>query len=220
MQQPPTPDWLERANRLALIAGLLSSTVHDVNNALQVIAGSVELLQMAPSANDVVQRRVTAIDTQTKRASRLLQELTGFVRDARTQAEPVELKAAAHQVLTARHYSITKLRITGSVEGDEVTVRVSPKHLQQILLNLVINAEDAKCSALAIRVGRDGDHATVSVEDDAPQHETVGGTREAASSNLGIGLEVSTWLAGHNGGTLTREPLPGGGSRAVLRLPV
>jgi signal transduction histidine kinase len=214
MTELPPPEWLERANRLALTARLLSSTVHDVNNALQVIAGSVELLQMAPAANDMIQRRITAIDTQAKRASRLLQELTEFVRDARVAAETIDLKAMAEQVLASRHYAVTKLRITASVEGEPVRVSANPKHLQQILLNLLVNAEDAHCSTLVVRVGRDGTQAVVSVENDAGKTEP--GTRNR--DVLGIGLEVSAWLAQKNGGTVTFEPAAGN-SRAKLTLP-
>jgi signal transduction histidine kinase len=208
----PSPEWLERANRLALVSRLLASTVHDVNNALQVIAGSVELLQMAPAASEMVQRRIAAIDTQAKRASTLLQELSEFVRDARESAEPVDLAALCRQVVAARHYSLTKLRITAAVEGDAVFVMANPRHVQQILLNLVVNSEEAHASTLTIRVAADGDYGTAVVDDNAPP----GGPPQAA--NLGIGLEVSTWLAGKNGGSLTREPLPAG-SRAIVKLP-
>jgi signal transduction histidine kinase len=208
----PSPEWLERANRLALLSRLLSSTVHDVNNALQVIAGSVELLQMAPAASDMVQRRVTAIDTQAKRASKLLQELSDFLRDTRESAERVDLAAICRQVLATRHYSLTKLRIAAAVEGDSVVVMANPRHAQQILLNLVVNSEDAQASSLTIRVAADGAFGTATVEDNAPGAAPQPG-------NLGIGLEVSTWLAEKNGGSLTREPLPAG-SRAILKLPV
>ena len=208
----PSPEWLERANRLALVSRLLSSTVHDVNNALQVIAGSVELLQMSPAASEMVQRRITAIDTQAKRASTLLQELSEFVRDARESAERIDLAALARQVVAARHYSLTKLRITTTVEGDAVFVMANPRHVQQILLNLVVNSEEAQASALTIRVAAEGNYGTAAVEDNAPQ------SGASQPGNLGIGLEVSTWLAGKNGGSLTREPLPSG-SRAVVKLP-
>src|SRR5689334_13773355 len=104
----PSPEWLTRANRLALTSRLLSSTV---NNALQVIAGSVELLQAAPAASEMIQRRITAIDTQAKRASKLLNELSEFVRDARESAERVDLLALSRQVIAMRHYSLTKQRI-------------------------------------------------------------------------------------------------------------
>lgn len=214
MKELPPPEWLERANRLALTARLLSSTVHDVNNALQVIAGSVELLQMQPAGSEMIQRRITAIDTQAKRASRLLQELTEFVRDARALAETIDLKAMAEQVLASRHYAVTKLRITASVVGEPVRVSANPKHLQQILLNLMVNAEDAQCSTLVVRVGREGDQAIVSIENNAGKPDAGTGNREL----LGIGLEVSMWLAQKNGGTVTFEP-GADGSRARLSLP-
>lgn len=213
MTELPPPEWLERANRLALTARLLSSTVHDVNNALQVIAGSVELLQMAPAASEMIQRRITAIDTQSKRASKLLQDLTEFVRDARSLAETIELKALAEQMLVTRHYAITKLRITVTVEGEPVKVSANPKHLQQILLNLLVNAEDARCSTLAIRVVKEGALAVVSIKDNAGPRP-----QDATRDNLGIGLEVSQWLAQQNGGTVTYEPAAAG-SHARLTLP-
>lgn len=235
---------------MALVARLVSSTVHDVNNALQVIAGSVELVQMAPAASDMVARRITAIDTQTKRATRLLQELSDFLRDARDGAERIDLKAAAQQVIASRHYSLTKLHMTAAVEGDPVFLSANPRHLQQMLLNLIVNAEESGASHVTVRLGTDGDQGTVSVEDNADvvrlKPDTTGGagsppvsssavsafevSRSAASSvasgssrttnNLGIGLEVSSWLASQNGGSLIREPLAGLGSQALLRLPL
>jgi signal transduction histidine kinase len=209
----PSPEWLERANRFALVSRLLSSTVHDVNNALQVIAGSVELLQMAPAASEMVQRRVVAIDTQAKRASKLLQELSDFVRDARESAERFDLAALCRQVIATRHYSLTKLRIDAAVEGDAVFVMANPRHAQQILLNLVVNSEEAQATSLRIRVAVHGNHGTAAIEDNA----AASGAQQPG--NLGIGLEVSTWLAEKNGGSLTREPLASG-SRTTLSLPV
>jgi C4-dicarboxylate-specific signal transduction histidine kinase len=235
MKELPPPEWLERANRLALTARLLSSTVHDVNNALQVIAGSVELLQMQPAASEMIQRRITAIDTQAKRASKLLQDLTEFVRDARKSAETIELKALTEQVLASRHYAVTKLRISAAVEGEAVRVHANPRHVQQILLNLLINAEDAMSSTLAIRVNHEGSQAVVTVENSGGGERGTGngepfdsaqGKRAGSAERLGIGLEVSQWLAQKNGGSVTFEPLfdsaqgkAAVGSRAKLTLP-
>ncbi len=227
MKDIPAPEWLERANRLALTGRLLSSTVHDVNNALQVIGGSLELLQMAPAASEMVQRRITAIDTQTKRASKLLQDLTEFVRDQRLLAETIDLKTLSEQVLASRHYAVTKLRIAASVEGEPVKVSANPKHLQQILLNLLINAEDARCSTLKIRVLKEQNRGIVAVEStvgdrgtgDGEPFDAAQGQRAGASpENLGIGLEVSQWLAEKNSGSVTYEP-GAGVSRATLSLP-
>jgi two-component system C4-dicarboxylate transport sensor histidine kinase DctB len=228
----PAPEWLERANRLALIARVVSSTVHDVNNALQVISGSAELLEMAPGASEAVLRRGRAIGTQAKRASDLLNELSGFVRDARDRAERVGLHQVASQALAMRHYSLNKLRVTTAVEGDEVWVEANARELLQVLLNLVINAEQAIGETgearLRVLLAREGQTATLSVEDNgagvpADAVDTLFDARmtaPGASGDLRIGLGVSRWLAGRMNGTLTHAPADGGGARFVLSLPV
>ena len=221
---PPSPPWLERANRLAIIARLLSSTVHDVNNALQVIGGSAELLQMAPGASEAVLRRGQAIGTQAKRASTLLNELTEFVKDGRSQPERVGLKKLGAQAMAMRQYNLTKLRVTTASEGDEVFVDASPKQLLQIALNLVLAAEaslaDTPDGRLVITTAHEGDRATMSLEttgrpiaaaDFEPNFSAESAGHELG---LGVGLHVSQWLAGQWGGSLTAA-----GSRTILALP-
>lgn len=231
-EPPPAPAWLERANRLSLIARVVSSTVHDVNNALQVIGGSAELLEMAPGASDAVLRRGQAIGTQAKRASALLNDLSAFVRDARDRPEPVGLHAVASHALAMRHYSLSKLRVTTAVEGDEVSVAVNPRELLQVLLNLVINAEQALATTpdarLRVVIEREGDQAAVVVEDNgsgvAPGDlAALFDARTTAPNEAGdlhIGLAVSAWLASRMGGRLTHAPAAGPGARFTLQLPI
>lgn len=228
----PSLAWLERVNRLAIIARLLSSTVHDVNNALQVIGGSAELLQMAPGASEAVLRRGQAIGTQAKRASGLLNELMEFVRDGREQAERIGLKAVAEHGLGLRHYSLAKLRVTPAVEGDEAFVEACPRHVLQIVLNLVINAEracaDTADPRLLLVVRQEGDRVSLTVEDngrgipaDAVSRvfEVPSAIAAGAVDDLGVGLSVSRWLADRSGGSLSYAPGPAGGSRLTLALP-
>src|SRR5215471_6328139 len=93
----PSAEWLERANRLALTARLLASTVHDINNALQVISGNGELLEQAPSADEKTIRRAQTIRTHARRASGVLADLMAFVKDANEQRQPIALHAVATQ---------------------------------------------------------------------------------------------------------------------------
>jgi len=227
----PDPAWLERANRLALIARIVSTTVHDVNNALQVIGGSAELLELAPGASEAVLRRGQSIGAQAARASALLNGLSTFVRDTRRAPERFGLLALAGQVLTMRHYSLTNLRVTAAVTGDEVLVDASPRDVQQVVMNLVINAERALSqipgARVTVAVARDGDAAVVSVEDNgagvsaaaagelfAPRLQDPG-----EAGDLGIGLAVSRALAERMAGTLSYEPADPRGARFTLRLP-
>jgi len=230
-ESSPAPAWLERANRLSLIARLVSSTVHDVNNALQVIGGSAELLEMDPGVSEPVLRRGQTIATQAKRASGLLNELSTFVRDTRDRPERVGLHAVASQALAMRQYSRAKLRVAAAVEGEEVFVAANPRQLLQVLLNLVINAEQALAATpegrLRMVVGRDGGQGSVMVEDNgagvAPDAVARLFDAETLPPNehgdLRIGLAVSGWLASRMNGSLWYAPAADRGSRFTLQLP-
>jgi signal transduction histidine kinase len=144
MSNVPNADWLERANRLALTSALLSTTVHEVNNALQVISGSAEMLNASPPA-DVTGRRTDAIGAHARRASALLAELSAFARDESTAPMVLDLTQIGQRALSLRQYSLAKLKIESVFEtsGDPRTVVSHQRMLLQIVLNLVLNAEQA-----------------------------------------------------------------------------
>ena len=226
----PSAEWLERANRLALTARLLASTVHDINNALQVISGNGELLEQAPGADEKTIRRAQTIRSHARRASGLLTELMAFVKDVSDRRQPVALHAVATQAVALRQYALTKLRITTALDGDQGMVVASPRHVVQIVLNLIANAEQSLAgqagAALRIVVTADGALTRVSVADNGPGLDEAAERRlfalpdyGAAGGALGIGLVVSKWLAEQQGGTLTYERPATGGSSFTLSLP-
>jgi signal transduction histidine kinase len=115
---PPLP-WLARANRLAIVAGLLENTVHEVNNDLQVISGHAELLASVAGANEAAQRRVRNIGTHALSASAMLSELLTFASDDAERTERVTLPRIAEQVMRLRRDSLKRLRIDSALEPPE-----------------------------------------------------------------------------------------------------
>jgi two-component system, NtrC family, sensor kinase len=231
-----TPEWLARANRLATVAAVLSTTVHETNNALQIISGSAEMLGGA-TASDVVARRSSTIGTQARRASALLAELSSFAKDdpgdgaAQNRVDPSQI---AQRALSLRQYTLARLNILGAFEGGEpvphVAARTRP--ILQIVLNLLLNAERAL-------TGRDGGRIVVSarpckagvrltVDDNGPgmpassrDHlfELPPSRTGTVADGLGIGLPVSKWLAEREGGTLALADSALGGCAVSLWLP-
>jgi len=224
----PSLAWLERVNRLSLLSRLVATTLHDMNNALQVIGGGLELLQMQPVDVEAVTR---AIGGKTDRANVLLQDLSKFMRDAGTTAEPVDLRALAEHALTLRHFALARLRATCAVEGDDVTMPVVRREVLQVLLNLLVNAETALRGiagpALRVVVAAHPDGAAIAVEDNGvgvptDLHEGLFAQRpkpgDGVMSPLGIGLAVSRALAERRGGSLTFAPRDPAGSVFTLVL--
>jgi C4-dicarboxylate-specific signal transduction histidine kinase len=231
MSNELTADWLERANRLALTSALLSTTVHEANNALQVISGSAEMLNASPPA-DVSGRRTDAIGAHARRASALLAELSAFARDESTAPMVLDLAQIGQRALSLRQYALAKLKIESVFEtaGDPRTVVANQRVLLQIVLNLVLNAEQALSQKSFGRIGLsvrgESGRVTLTVDDDGPGVAADIVPRlftplmYATDGRLGIGLAVAKQLAERYGGTVEYQPRSPGGARFTVSLPV
>jgi signal transduction histidine kinase len=227
----PTPEWLERANQLGITARLLPNTVHDVNNALQVIIGSAELLDLVAGADEDVKRRGLAIRTHANRATAILSELMAFARDTTDMSQRLSLRALVQRALALRRYSLTKLGIRTTVEGEEDAALGNPRYVLQILLNVLINAEQALLGRsggrIGVRITRSDERALLAIEDNGPGLSADVERRlfrpelgpSGQPGGLGIGLTVSKEMAERQGGTLAFTPAPGGGCIFTLTLP-
>jgi two-component system C4-dicarboxylate transport sensor histidine kinase DctB len=225
----PSANWLERANQLALAAQLLPNTIHDLNNALQIITGSAELLDLATGAEEVeVRRRGLAIRTQASRATMLLNELKAFTRDGTDHVQRLPVRPVIERALALRRYSLTKFGIESSLQGEEAALG-NARDLLQIVLNTLINAEQALAGRpggkIAIEIVRSAEQVLVTISDNGP-----GLSDEAARSlfrpsaspdargRLGIGLTVSRSLAERQGGALAYAAGRDGGCAFTLTL--
>lgn len=226
---PPSGEWLALVNRQALAVRLIATTVHDVNNILQVMSGAAEVLALDPSPAAVA-RRTTSIVGQSAAATAVLQALTAFVRveaDTRDGARPLAL---ATQALTFRQHAFRKARITATAAGDDAECAIARHRLQQVILNLVLNAEQALAGRLDGTILIDvaaGDPVVVTVRDDGPGvPPDVADLMDAwpprpgrGPGALGLGLKVARDLVQQAGGSLQAVTAPGGGACVTLRVP-
>lgn len=229
------PEWLARANRLATVAALLSTTVHEANNALQVISGSAEMLT-PDAAPDIIARRAAAIGSQSLRASALLAELTGFARADAPDRQSVDLAAVAQRALSMRQHTFAKLKIRTQVDAGLVPAHAlaRPWAVLQIVLNLLLNAERAVAGRpdpqIVFTASISGGTSELTIEDSGPGIDpavipTLFHASTAApepAGGLGIGLSVARWLAEGDGGTLVHSSAGKqlqGGAAFTLALP-
>jgi signal transduction histidine kinase len=229
MQQPCLPlEWLARANRLAMVAAVLSTTVHEVNNALQIISGSAEMLGPGTSA-DLVARRGDAIGSQARRASALLAELSAFARDDTPDPDRADLAQIAQRALAMRQYAHARLHIQSGFEsgGAPAAAAARPRAILQIVLNLLVNAERAlagRPDARIVVTVSGGRGAALTVDDNGPGLAPDVAARAfepsiaAEGSGLGVGLAVSRWLAERHDGTLGPSTSRLGGCAVTLSL--
>jgi C4-dicarboxylate-specific signal transduction histidine kinase len=223
------PEWLARANRLAMVAAVLSTTVHEVNNALQIISGSAEML--GPGIpGDVLARRAETIGGQARRASALLAELSAFARDDPPDPDRADLGHIGQRALAMRQYTHARLNIQSGFErsGGRFEVASRPRAIMQIVLNLLVNAERAlagrRDGRIVVGVATGRDRVELTVDDNGPGLRSDAAARpfaprfDAAASGLGIGLSVSRWLADREGGALDLADSRLGGCAITLSL--
>lgn len=220
-------------NRQATVARLVSGAAHEVNNALQVISGSVELLMTSPELPESLRATLERIASHSARAAAAMIGVTALSRSVTEARAPIDLRDVATRAVSLKRYSASRAGLTIALHaGDEpLPVAANAPQLLQAVVNLIENAEQALigCQAgrIEIAVSRDGPFARVTVSDDGPglspqiaaQAFDAFVTTRPRPDSVGLGLPVARAIAEAHGGTLSAEPA-GTGATFVLRLPL
>ena len=225
---------LQEINCLRLVARVVSNAAHDINNALQVIGGSAELLALKSTIGPAEQRRIESIGTQTTRAATVLDRLSAYTRgDAADGRVVADLGELAETAVALRDFTLNRARIAVTIDRNGSPPHragVARRSILQVLLNLLVNAEDAlknrRDGSIQITVVRTGPECRVSVADNGPGISPEArvqalevDTPPALGPDLsGIGLWVSKRIADQHGGRLDITASESGTS-ATLTLP-
>jgi signal transduction histidine kinase len=175
-QEPRSPDdeVLVALNRAATTARLMSGAVHEINNALQVIAGSVELLEQQPALSPPVLKSLDRIKRQTERAAGAVGDLQMFTKAPLDGRERFSLRDVVSHAVSLRRYAVARLGLTLEYKPDEhvnTLVTGNAGLVQQAVLNLLVNAEQAMAGsqgAIVVVIRNSADRAGVQVSDSGP----------------------------------------------------
>jgi signal transduction histidine kinase len=228
----PSRETLLALNRSATAARLLSGAVHEVNNALQVISGTVEILQGRTDLGDPVARALDRVRNQSARAANALADVLVFTKGAVDETTRVDLRDVVTYCLGVRKFAINRAGLTARFdpppEGSFVVLGTRSL-LQQAVLNLIVNAEQAltdRRGTIDVSVGEADGWIEVRVRDegagvalDPPERafEPFVSTRDPWQG-AGLGLWAARAIAEAHGGTLTAEGSTAG-AVFCLRLP-
>jgi two-component system, cell cycle sensor histidine kinase and response regulator CckA len=190
---------LLQAQKLESIGRLAGGIAHDFNNVLFAISGYAELLEQDLSAGEgglpdveSAQSSVRGISQAAQRAAALTAQLLAFSRQQVVSPRVVDLKAAVHALEPMLRRLIGEnVKLVLSFGLTEIRVRADPGQLDQIVLNLVLNARDAMPHGgiLTVEIGA----ATFS-DRDALEHRSITPGRYAvlAVTDTGEGMDERT----------------------------
>jgi len=224
-----------RQERLAAIGVLLSGIAHELNNPLQAISGSAEILEREPGVSPEMRDDLALIRKESARASGIIRNLSRFSRQQGTKPVLTAMREVVASVVELRHRRLHEQQIELVVDQQSTgkTLAVLAE-LQQVLLNFVVNAEQAIASQppprrITIRTFDRENVIHVEVEDSGkgvPQEDESKlfqpfFTTKPVGEGTGLGLSVSYGIIrsfngtigyrrGDAGGALFHFELPGG----------
>ncbi len=232
---------LLQAEKLAALGQTISGVAHELNNPLATILTWAERLSQRP-ADDHTRRGLEAILSESERAAKIVRNLLTFARKRHTTRAMVDLNQVVRETLALRSY---EQRVNNVVTIEALAAGLpqafaDPHQIQQVLLNLIINAEQAMIGAhgrgtLIVRTWHDLDRDAVVLEvtDDGPGvPEDVQPkifdpffTTKEVGKGTGLGLTVAYAIVQEHGGRITDQlrrrarrivlgPAPGGRRRA------
>lgn len=227
---------LVQAEKLASLGQTMSGVAHELNNPLATILACAERLAGRPK-DALTGRDLDAIHNAADRAARIVRNLQTFARKRHTTRTTVQLNQVVVETLALRAYEqrAANVVIVQALAAGLPPIFADPHQIQQILLNLIINAEQAMLAAhgrgtLILRSWHDPERDAVilEVKDDGPgMPEEVQAkvfdpffTTKAVGKGTGLGLTVAYAIAHEHGGRLRVESGHGRGASFFLELPV
>ncbi|MGE0591285.1 MAG: hypothetical protein AB7G23_04930 [Vicinamibacterales bacterium] len=132
-------------SRSATAARLCGSVVHDANNALQVIASTVEMLQLQPDLSPRVATALERLEQQTSRAAVALASLLPFTRPLAGDTERVSLHEVAVRAAGLRRYAVERAGhplIVVAAPDVSYAVRARRGALEQVIVDLILQMEE------------------------------------------------------------------------------
>jgi PAS domain S-box-containing protein len=222
---------LVQADKLSSIGLLAAGVAHEVNTPLAVISTYAQMLAKQVAEDEQKSRILEKIARQTFRASEIVNSLLNFSRTPTAELTEVHLNRVIQETLSLLEHQLKKagIEVRTKLDPELEAVKGNPGKLQQVFLNLFLNARDAMephgVLEVVTRPGENG--VVVDVIDTghgiAPEHLSriydPFFTTKSAKKGTGLGLSVTYGIIQEHGGAIEAISRPAGGTCFRLEFP-
>lgn len=228
-------DQLYHSDKLASIGLLVSGVAHEINNPLTGAIAYTELLRMKVKDEDILKELKKILDS-AERCKRIVDNLLTFSRQ-RTPSKSLEsINDIIDRAIDLRGYWLRSSNIEVVRDYDTTsTVFVDSQQIQQVILNILLNAEQAITGCgqrhgritFSTRYDKEGRKILVRIADNGPGIPQAilpkifdpFFTTKPMGVGTGLGLSVSHGIITEHSGTITAENIPGSGAVFTIELP-
>jgi len=227
---------LSQSDKLSSIGLLAAGVAHEVNTPLAVISSYTQMLSKQLQGDPQKASLLEKITRQTFRASEIVNNLLNFSRTSGSEIGDVDVnKVIADTLALLEHqFKVAKVDVQVTPEPALPAIQGNAGRLQQVFLNLFLNAKDAMPGGGTLRVATlNGESVSVSVSDSgtgiAPEHiqriydpffTTKTAPREGQARGTGLGLSVTYGIIQEHAGKIRVESHPGAGTTFTLDFPL
>lgn len=240
---------LARVDKLASLGEMAAGMAHEIKNPLAGISGAMQILARSFDQGDTNQLIFNEVQSQVKRLDNFINSLLQFARPGQSQVADVDLDRIVEKALflATPHIDDKKIKIVRDFESSPPAVQGDEGQLQQVLLNIILNAVDSmtKGGKLVIRSYWEKESTALNRKECVgPVCRAVNGFMKVAISDTGkgiepaslemifnpfhttkghgtgLGLSISHRIMEQHGGTIIVESEPEVGSTFIVCLPV